>query len=477
MKFIVSNIRVPFNEDLNSVKYIAINKIGVKGESVKNYRIVKESVDARHKSSISMVYSVLIETDFNLKIKSSDIRILDEEPEVTLDNGTKRLVCRPIIVGTGPAGLFAGLILAKRGYMPLIIERGEGIEKREELVKKYWSSGSLDVETNVAFGEGGAGTFSDGKLTTRINDKRCDSVLNEFYKAGAPEEILYKAHPHIGSDILGSVVSNIRKTIIQYGGEIKFKTKMTGLKINDSTVQGIYLEDNILIDANVVILAIGHSSRDTFSTLHQNGVSFEQKPFSIGVRIEHHQEKINQAQYGILGTHPRLGAADYQLFCKTGGRTAYSFCMCPGGIVVASASEQGMIVTNGMSEYARARENANSALVVSVAPGDYGGDHPLAGIEFQRHWEKLAYAAGGSNNSAPVQKLGDFLIDRRSNSLGNVKPSYTGQTMLSNMNACLPSFVTDVMKDAIRCFDRKLKGFGAEDAILTGVETRNVVTS
>ncbi|NLD48101.1 MAG: hypothetical protein GX660_13065, partial [Clostridiaceae bacterium] len=401
-----------------------------------------------------------------------DVSLLGEIDEEPLVPGNTKITCRPVIIGTGPAGLFAGLVLAQNGYRPLLLERGDCVAKRTEAVNRYWITGELDVETNVQFGEGGAGTFSDGKLTTRINDRRCTKVLEEFYKSGAHEEILFKAKPHIGSDVLKEVVVNLRKRIIDYGGEVRFNSKVTSFIIKDGRIKGVKVNGSEVIPGEIVVLAVGHSARDTFASLYESGVGFIQKPFSIGVRIEHPQGLINFSQYGMAATHPKLGAADYQLFYKTLGRTVYSFCMCPGGVVVASASENETIVTNGMSEFLRDKENANSALVVSVGPGDFGSSHPLAGIDFQRKWERMAFVVGGSNNCAPVQRLEDFIEGRATTHLGSVRPSYTGQIRKADLNLCLPEFVTGPMKESISYFDSRVKGFGMKDAVLTGVETR-----
>ncbi|RCX17225.1 hypothetical protein DFR58_108120 [Anaerobacterium chartisolvens] len=473
MKFIIDNIRQSIDEDVASLKTLAAIKLGISPDEVKGFKIAKESVDARRKHSIAIVYSVIVETDAVLKTPNNrDIRILEQKKEEALIYGDKRMSNRPVIVGTGPAGLFAGLVLAQNGYCPVLIERGECVEKRTEIVSRYWEGGNLDTETNVQFGEGGAGTFSDGKLTTRINDARCDTVLEELYKSGAGEEILYKSKPHIGTDVLKRVVADMRRRIIGLGGEVRFKAKMTSLKHDGAKVSSVVINECEDLPADVVVLAIGHSARDTYDELLRSGIDFEQKPFSIGVRIEHPQDMINHAQYGKAASNARLGAADYQLFYKTGGRTVYSFCMCPGGLVVAAASEPDSIVTNGMSELARDRENANSALVVSVGPGDFGGAHPLAGVEFQRQWERLAFIHGGKNSSAPAQRLEDFINGRRGKKWGAVRPSYTGRVQMSDLNLCLPLFVTDAMKRSIGYFDDRLKGFGMGDAILTGVETR-----
>jgi len=473
MKIVISNIRSSIDTDLNELKHLAAKKLGIGTNSILNIKIVKESIDARRKPNIRLVHSVLVEVSSNLKLTlNGDIRILEEKESSPIIPGSMKMNGRPIIIGFGPAGMFAALLLAQNGYKPLIIERGESMEKRSNIVDSFWKSKILNTETNVQFGEGGAGTFSDGKLTTRINDTRCEKVLEEFHANGAGEEILYKNKPHIGSDVLKSVVVNIRKTIESLGGEIRFNSKMTSLNIKDNVINGITINQNTQIDSNVVVLAIGHSARDTFEVLLNQGILFTPKPFSIGVRIEHPQELINNSQYGNSTNHLKLGPADYQLFYKTANRTVYSFCMCPGGIVVASSSEPDTIVTNGMSEYKRDRENANSALVVSVDPHDFESTHPLAGMHFQRMWENLAYKAGGSNYTAPVQLLGDFLSNQASKKIGCVQPSYTGDIKPTDLNLCLPDFVTSPMRESIKYFDNKIKGFGMKDAVLTGVETR-----
>ncbi len=473
MKLAINNLRTSLDDNTEALMRIAAKKLNISTKDFINFRITKESIDARRKPNISLVYSIMVEVDGNIRLpNNSDVKILEDIKEEPLLNGSRKLTGRPLIVGFGPAGMFAGLILAQNGYKPIIVERGENVDRRTETVMNFWNKNQLDLETNVQFGEGGAGTFSDGKLTTRINDPRCDKVLREFALSGAGEEILYKYRPHIGSDVLKSVVANIRGRIQELGGEIKFNTRLTSLKTRNNAVTGAVLNGSSEIDTGIVILAVGHSARDTFHMLYESGIAFLQKPFSIGVRIEHPQEIINKAQFGIAARHPRLGAADYQLFYKTSGRTVYSFCMCPGGIVVASASEADSVVTNGMSEYARDRENANSALVVSVEPGDFGSSHPLAGIDFQRKWEKLAFEVGGKNYSAPVQLLGDFLDGKASIKLGEVNPSYTGSVKPADLNLCLPSYVTGPMKESIGPFNNKIHGFGMRDAVLTGVETR-----
>ena len=473
MKIIVYNLKMHLDDTIYDLKKITSKKIGVSEKDFISFKIIKESIDARKKPHISIVYSVMVEIENQIKRPlGGDIKVLEDLPQKPLVYGDIKLRKRPIVIGSGPAGLFASLVLAQNGYKPLLLERGECVEKRTQIVNSFWAGGKLNEETNVQFGEGGAGTFSDGKLTTRINDKRSEKVLEEFYKSGAPEEILYKSKPHIGSDILKEVVSNMRKRILDLGGEVRFNSKVTDFLVKDGKIEGVKVNNCEEIYSQVVVLAVGHSARDTFEVLYNRGVKFIQKPFSIGVRIEHPQELINNAMYGKAANHPRLGAADYQIFKKFSDRTVYSFCMCPGGVVVGAASEPDTVLTNGMSEFSRDKENANSALVVSVGTDDFESSHPLAGVEFQRKWEKLAFWCGGKDYSAPIQRLGDFVNDRVTRKLGSVKPSYMGNTKFSNINLCLPPYVTSLLKKSIDFFDSKINGFGMEDAVLTGVETR-----
>ena len=473
----INNITISINED----KSILLNKISkklkVSKESIKNFKIIKESLDARKKNDIKYTYCVEVDIKDEEKIvkrlKDKDIKIEIETYNAEISIGSEELKNRPVVVGFGPAGIFAGLLLAEKGYTPLIIERGEDVDKRTETVDKFWKTGELNTESNVQFGEGGAGAFSDGKLTTRIKDNRCDYILKKLVEAGAPEEITYLAKPHVGTDILKDVVKNIRERIKSLGGEILFSSKLEEIKSEDGKIKSIIVNGKE-IECENLILAIGHSSRDTYEMLHKIGVKMDPKAFAIGVRIEHKQELINKSQYGDMYEHPRLKAAEYRLTYQSEKlkRAVYSFCMCPGGVVVAAASENNRLVSNGMSYHARDLENANSALVVTVGPDDFEGTSPLRGMEFQRHYEELAFKLGGGNYKAPVQLVGDFMQDKVSTKLGSVKPSYTGDYIFEDLRKCLPDYVIEALKEGILDFDKKIKGYGNYDSILTGIETR-----
>ncbi len=389
-----------------------------------------------------------------------------------------RLIKRPVVIGTGPCGLFAGLVLAQMGFRPIILERGKAVRERTQDTWGFWRKGVLNPESNVQFGEGGAGTFSDGKLYSQIKDPRHlgRKVLTEFVKAGAPEEILYIAKPHIGTFRLVGMVENLRATIESLGGEIRFQQKVVDFEISNGKLQALHLAGGERIIAEQTVLAVGHSARDTFETLHQRGVYLEAKPFSVGFRIEHPQALIDRARWGNNAGNPVLGAADYKLVHHCSGdnlqrRSVYSFCMCPGGTVVAAASEPGRVVTNGMSQYSRNERNANSGIVVGIEPSDYPGN-PLAGIAFQRIWEERAFVAGGSNYAAPIQLVGDFLAGRASDSLGDVLPSYTPGTHLTSLDTCLPDYAIAAIREALPAFQKQIRGFAMNDAVLTGVETR-----
>jgi hypothetical protein len=384
-----------------------------------------------------------------------------------------------VVIGCGPCGLFAGLILAEAGFRPIILDRGKVVRQRTKDTWGFWRKGVLNPESNVQYGEGGAGTFSDGKLYSQIRDPDHlgRKVLTEFVEAGAPEEILWVAKPHIGTFRLVSMVEKMRAKIEALGGEYRFETKVEDLVIETGRdgqrhLRGLVLASGETIRTDHVVLAVGHSARDTFAMLHARGVAMAAKPFSIGVRIEHPQGVIDRARYGAFARHPRLGAADYKLVHHAGnGRSAYSFCMCPGGTVVAAASEPGRVVTNGMSQYSRAERNANAGIVVGITPEDYPGG-PLAGIDFQRHWEERAFAAGGGTYAAPAQRVEDFLKARASTTLGEVIPSYKPGVTPADLSACLPGFAVEAIREALPAFARQIPGFAMADAVMTGVETR-----
>lgn len=471
----VNNLNVSLTASEEELKNIVVAKLNCSLQDITEFKISKKSVDARNKNNVHFVYSVDC-NDVSVHVADKDIEHI--EPSEKLVYKIKDDGVRPIVVGSGPAGMFAGLALAEAGLKPVILERGAEVDVRRKDIDIFWKLGKLNPESNVQFGEGGAGTFSDGKLTTGIKkDKFTAKVMQELYLAGAPQEILYLAKPHIGTDNLRIVVKNIRKKIISLGGEYMFNTKLEDLVIKENQIVGIKVLHNgekSELPAKRVFLAIGHSARDTFEMLHARGVYMEQKPFAVGVRVEHKQANINKAQYGKFAQSPYLGAADYKLAVHLpNGRSAYTFCMCPGGQVVAAASETGRVVTNGMSEFARNKENANAALLVGVNSQDFGSAHPLAGMYFQRKLEEKAFALGGKTYLAPAQLVGDFLKNMKSRGAKSVKPSYSPGVNWCDLSALFSSEISDTLRLGIVEMGHKLRGFDDPDAVLTGVESRS----
>ena len=481
----VTELTLPLHHPDEALPVAICKRLRITQRELVRYVVARRAHDARDKTDIRLVYSV----DVNVKNEAAVLTRFRKDRNVQLTPDTRyRFVAqapaggfsRPVVIGAGPCGLFAGLILAQMGYQPIILERGKVVRERTKDTWGLWRRSVLDPESNVQFGEGGAGTFSDGKLYSRIKDPRHldRKVLTEFVKAGAPPEILTEAHPHIGTFRLVTMVESMRESIEALGGEYRFATRVDGIDIavdaqGGRRVRGLHLHTGDYLEADRVVLAIGHSARDTFAMLQAAGVHVEAKPFAIGVRIEHPQSWIDKARYGADAGNPILGAAEYHIshHCKN-GRIVYSFCMCPGGTVVAATSEEGRVATNGMSQYSRNERNANSGLVVAIDPApDYPGD-PLAGIAFQRHWESLAYVAGGSSYRAPAQRLGDFLAGKPSTSLGVVTPSYRPGVHPTDLAQCLPDYVVSAMREALPVFGRQIPGYDHPDVVMTGVETR-----
>ena len=477
----INEIRLGLDEDEKELNKKAAKLLKINEKYIKKLTIYKKSIDARKKDDVHFTYSV----DVEISLDEEQIAAKCKSPKVSLAKPyhyeipeNKRVSkYRPIVVGFGPAGMLAGLILAEAGLRPIILERGKAIEERQRDVNDFWQNRRLNEESNVQFGEGGAGTFSDGKLTTGIKSPYIRKVLDELYEAGAPEEILYSAKPHIGTDRLAVVVKNIRKKIERLGGEVRLECRLEKLIVYNKFIQGItysYRGETFDIEADSVIMAIGHSARDTVEMLYNLGVQIMQKPFSVGARIEHPQSLINKAQYGDFAGHPKLGAADYKLACHgLHERGAYTFCMCPGGTVVAAASEKEGVIVNGMSSLARDGENANSALLVGIEPKDFPSEHPLAGIYYQREIEHKAFELAGGDYRAPAQLVGDFLEGKESRELGNVNPTCPTGVTLTKLDYCLPERVSATMKSAIVEMDKKLNGFKLYDAVLTAPETRS----
>ena len=476
MIYRISEISLPLDGRQADLVALAAVRLKVPPTEVRSLKLVKKSVDARKKEDVHFICTVEAECEGNRNPK--DGKITAAVPYRYELPAGKKLSSRPVVVGFGPAGLFAALILAQAGQRPIVFERGSAVEKRSEQVARFWRTGELNPSCNVQFGEGGAGTFSDGKLNTGTKDPRSRKVLEEFAAAGAPEEILYQAKPHIGTDKLPGTVKAIREKIISLGGEVHFDTVLQNLFLKDGRVTGVEVKPQdgtpYRVDAERVILAVGHSARDTFELLDSLHVPMEQKAFSVGARIEHPQNMIDVSQYGKFAGHPNLGAADYKLAVHLpNGRGVYTFCMCPGGSVVAAASEEGRLVTNGMSCFARDGENANSALLVGVEPRDFGSDRPLAGVEFQRRLEERAFRLGGENYFAPVQRVEDFLQRRASRSVGGVRPTYAPGVAPCSLDDCLPEGIADSMRQGIMQMNARLRGFSYPDALLTAVESRS----
>lgn len=474
----INEVALSLDYNENSLKKAAAKKLNISVSEIQTVCIYKRSVDARKKENVhfTAALDVKVRENENKIAKKCRQAVIVEEYQYELPKCPK-LAKRPIVIGSGPCGLFAGLILAQCGQNPIIIERGRDVDSRTKDVNLFWTGGTLDETSNVQFGEGGAGTFSDGKLNTGTKDSRIRKVLLEFAEHGAPKEILYLAKPHIGTDKLKATVKNIRQKIISLGGEYFFETKLTGIRSADGKVTAVELQrhgETFTLETEHLILAIGHSARDTFEMLYHNHIAMEQKPFAMGVRIEHLQELINKNQYGNFWNSPYLSAADYKLAVHLkSGRGVFTFCMCPGGSVVAAASESGRLVTNGMSEFARDKVNANSALLVGITPNDFGSDDILAGVHLQRRLEENAFKTGGENYHAPVQRVCDFLQKQKSVSVGSVIPSYQPGYTLTDLDLCLPEYMTDSLREGIILMDRKLNGFADGDAVLTAVESRS----
>lgn len=477
----VSEIKLDLDCEFSDIEDAAAKVLKINKKQILKTEIFKKSVDCR-KGEVKFVYTADVTVDGDEdKILSSlnNSRVIKSEKySYIIPQSNRKSTLPPVVAGFGPAGMFAALILARSGHNPIVIERGRDVDSRTADVNNFWTNRILDEASNIQYGEGGAGTFSDGKLTTGIKDSRCRFVFEEFVSHGAPEDILINAKPHIGTDKLKSTVKAIREEIISLGGKVIFETQLTNIIVANGFIHGITVKDKCGketdLETDVLILSIGHSARDTIEMLYNKGINMMQKPFSVGARIEHPQEFINTVQYGEYKNHPKLRAADYKLACHPPhGRGAYTFCMCPGGTVVCASSEKGGVVTNGMSEYARDKENANSAILVGVNPEDFPSEHVLSGFELQREIEQKAFKLGGGDYTAPATLVGDFLKGQKSTKLGAVKPSFPTGVAMGDISAVLPEKVVNTMRDALQQMDKKLKGFAMADAVLTAPETRS----
>ena len=465
----------------NDLRRLVAATLGIAQDALCKITIVRRSIDARARGSVMLIYTVDVLLSENVVVDRSvfNNKSVTPAPEKAYHfsvTAPHTQTTPPIVVGAGPCGLFAALLLARLGRRPVVIERGKPVRERMREVRAFWREGVLNPESNALFGEGGAGAFSDGKLATQIRDKeqRRDWIIRELIQAGAPEEIRFSSKPHIGTNNLIIVIQGIRATILELGGSIQYESRVTNLLLDQGRIRGVVVNDKEEICADQVLLATGHSARDTFDMLYENGVVMSPKAFSIGARIEHPQQLIDTSQYGKHAGHPRLGAAEYKAVwhCRN-GRSVYTFCMCPGGHVIAACNEPETVTTNGMSHFARKAPNANSGLLVGVTPDDYGNTHPLAGVAFQRQWEKAAYVLGGGGYQAPVQLVGDLLAGRPSTGLGQVQPSYTPGVTPADLRNCLPQYVIDAWREAIPAIARRIRHFDLPDAVLTGVETRS----
>ncbi|NDK08526.1 FAD-dependent oxidoreductase [Candidatus Gracilibacteria bacterium] len=484
----IEEIKLALRDDENLLGEKIVKILGIKKEELLDFKILKKAIDSRNKRDILFVYSLGVELKDNEKyfvdtdkfseqtkinLKKHKVR-LEEEYVYEIKKISNKPKKSPVIVGSGPAGLFCALVLARAGMNPIIIERGKEVSARVKDVEYFTSTGLLNNNSNIQFGEGGAGTFSDGKLYTLINDPRSNFVFEEFVKAGASEEIIYDAKPHIGTDKLRIVVKNLREKIISLGGTFRFETCLTDIEVVDNKLKSITLSGGEKLETDDLILAIGHSARDTLEMLYNRELEMKAKPFAMGVRIEHDAKMINKSQYGDNYTNKKLGTAKYKLVTHNeDARSVYTFCMCPGGYVVPASSEENRLCINGMSEYAQDSGVSNSALLVPVNPDDFASNHPLAGIAFQRDWEEKAFIQGGSDYKAPAQLVGDFLAKRPSKQIGKIVSTYKPGIKLTSLDNCLPEFITKALRIAIPILDRKINGFASADAILTAIEARS----